>query len=249
MEKGGRFYGGWWQSLPSLYRPHITIDGYKTCEVDYSAIALRIIYAQAGTPYPTEDDPYDIGLPEWKGSKDSRRPLVKTYVNALINDEGGNYRLPVDEQQAIGITYSELKDLVLNKHKSIAHLFSTGVGLEAQYIDSQIAQKVMLVMMEEGLVVLPIHDSFIVRLGFQQWVEEVMEVVSLEVLGSRVTTKADGARLPKHFGISKTEYSELSKEPEDNLVHGANTWEEIKSRSGSLMSKYLTSWEVWRSNQ
>jgi len=27
---GGRFYRGWWQSLPKKFRPHITIDGKKT---------------------------------------------------------------------------------------------------------------------------------------------------------------------------------------------------------------------------
>lgn len=36
----GRFYGGWWQSVPSKFRPHITIDGYNTSEVDYSTNSL-----------------------------------------------------------------------------------------------------------------------------------------------------------------------------------------------------------------
>ena len=38
---GGRFYRGWWQSLPRRFRPHITIDGYKTSEVDFSTMSLR----------------------------------------------------------------------------------------------------------------------------------------------------------------------------------------------------------------
>ena len=34
LKKHGRFYGGWWQSLPSKYRRHIMIDDKKTVEVD-----------------------------------------------------------------------------------------------------------------------------------------------------------------------------------------------------------------------
>ena len=34
----GRFYGGWWQSLPERFRQHITIDGRQTVEVDYSDV-------------------------------------------------------------------------------------------------------------------------------------------------------------------------------------------------------------------
>jgi hypothetical protein len=40
MTKGGRFYGGWWQSLKNsdndIYRPYLTINGLTTGEIDYS---------------------------------------------------------------------------------------------------------------------------------------------------------------------------------------------------------------------
>ena len=36
FEMGGRFYGGWWQNIPSAYRSVITINGYRTVEADYS---------------------------------------------------------------------------------------------------------------------------------------------------------------------------------------------------------------------
>jgi hypothetical protein len=78
MGKGGRFYGGWWHSLPSDFRPHITIDGMKTCEVDFSSMSLRIIYAERGIQVPVGDDLYDIGLPDWQGSSDPRRKAIKT---------------------------------------------------------------------------------------------------------------------------------------------------------------------------
>ncbi|MGO8390536.1 hypothetical protein ACC760_07240 [Rhizobium ruizarguesonis] len=42
---GGRFYGGFWMSMPGDDRRHILIDGHETAEVDYDMLHARIIYA------------------------------------------------------------------------------------------------------------------------------------------------------------------------------------------------------------
>src|SRR5947207_9185465 len=60
FERGGRFYGGWWQGVPQHYRMHITIDGEPTVEADYSAIHPRLLYAREGMDCC--GDPYDVGL-------------------------------------------------------------------------------------------------------------------------------------------------------------------------------------------
>jgi hypothetical protein len=44
FEMGGRFYGGWWQNIPSAYRSVITINGYRTVEADYSQFHPNILY-------------------------------------------------------------------------------------------------------------------------------------------------------------------------------------------------------------
>jgi sugar lactone lactonase YvrE len=38
FDKGGRFYGGWWQGIPREYRRSIIINGEPAVEADYSAI-------------------------------------------------------------------------------------------------------------------------------------------------------------------------------------------------------------------
>ncbi len=35
-DRGGRFFGGWWQRVPSRWRSNIKIDGHPTCELDFS---------------------------------------------------------------------------------------------------------------------------------------------------------------------------------------------------------------------
>ena len=108
---GGRFYGGWWQGLPSRYRPHITIDGYKTAEVDYSTMSLRLLYSKEGIKVPEKQDLYDIGL---KGSKKyltRARELIKIYINALLNDESRRYRLKPGELDELKLSHKELSKI------------------------------------------------------------------------------------------------------------------------------------------
>src|SRR5665213_2823864 len=44
FKEGGRFYGGWWQGIPSRYRQYITIDGHTTWEYDYSYLHPAMLY-------------------------------------------------------------------------------------------------------------------------------------------------------------------------------------------------------------
>ena len=250
MEKGGRFYGGWWQSIPSDYRPHITIDGKKTCEVDYSSMSLRIIYAEKGKKIPVEDDLYDIGLPDWRGTDDPRRKPIKTFINAILNDESGRYRLSPAKQDILGIDHAELTRRVQERHGAIADKFDTGIGLHTQFIDSQIAEKVMHLMMVNEVPVLPIHDSFIVTAGYQLTFADVMEEAFYEITGGRAGVEADGPRSREYFGMPKEEVNEvvkeLSKDPSYGIVNLADiSVDELLKEDEMLMAKYVGSWEAW----
>jgi|CEGF01.1.fsa_nt_gi hypothetical protein len=163
LQQGGRFYGGWWQQLPEKYRAHITINGEKTVEVDFSSVAFTILYAARGYYIEDGSDPYDIGLSDWQGKDDTRRKVIKVFMNAMINDDKGTYRLPADLQAKIGMSHQQLKTEVLRQHSAIADDLVAGKGLWAQFKDSQIAFSVMESLAQQGIPVLPIHDSFIVR--------------------------------------------------------------------------------------
>ena len=249
LTKHGRFYNGWWQSVPSIYRQHITIDGYKTSEVDYSNMSLRIVYALQGIERDVDDDLYDIGLDNWLGQDDPRRKLIKIFVNALMNDETGNYSLTKAELRVLGLTHEELLALVLKIHKPIAHQLTSGIGMKATYLDSQIAELVMKTMQADGIVVLPIHDSFLVRTGYQGWLEVVMEAAFRAITGGLVSTDADGPRLSKHFGMSKDRFKEAEKEhnqDESSGIFNVNDLDFEILFKETIMKKYLSYWEQWR---
>ncbi len=249
LNKHGRFYNGWWQSVPSIYRQHITIDGYKTSEVDYSNMSLRIVYALKGIERDVDDDLYDIGLDNWVGQDDPRRKLIKVFVNALMNDETGNYKLKKADLRTLGLTHKELLALVLKTHEPIADQLTAGIGMKATLLDSQIAELVIKTMQTDDIVVLPIHDSFIVRTGYQGWLEVVMEAAFRARTGGTVSTDADGPRLSKHFGLTKeqleVEEQKLTRDPAEGIVSGNSLDLETLFKE-TTMKKYLSYWELWR---
>lgn len=236
LSKGGRFYGGWWQGLPGIYRQHILIDGYKTAEVDYSTISLRILYAQQGIEVPLGQDLYDLGLDDWLGKTDPRRDHIKTYVNAALNDELDYFKLSDNEQEATGLTHEQLKAMIAKTHKPIADLFNTGIGLDTQYIDSRIAEQVMLRMNDEGHVVLPIHDSFIVRLGYEYRLREIMLEAFRDIVGADGRIAADYPRLRHHFGLEQAIIDEEYNDPSSGVVDFNEMSKEFLS--GSLMDSF-----------
>ena len=248
MSFGGRFYRGWWQSVPGIYRQHITIDGHKTCEVDFSTISLRIIYASRGEYVDPEVDLYDIGLPNWSGKDDSRRKHIKVYINAMMNDENGRHRLNEPILDSMGLTHKELKAKVLDRHSKIANQLTEGMGLRTQLLDSQIAERVILSMLADDILVLPIHDSFIVRLGMEQSLRATMQRVFEQATGATIKMTTDGTRGTSDFGMSKAEFeAEISKHKDDpsfGIVSSHSFIEEI-SREPDNSQLYLMSWKRW----
>ncbi|PCK86182.1 hypothetical protein CPT32_13900 [Rhizobium sophoriradicis] len=75
-QQGGRFYRGWWQSIPKEYRNRITINDKRTCEVDYSTLHPVLLYARFGQRLV--GDAYSIEAPNVP------RALIKQTFNKMI---------------------------------------------------------------------------------------------------------------------------------------------------------------------
>lgn len=165
FEYGGRLYGGWWINTPKDFRKRITINGQSTIELDYSGCAIRMLYHERGIDY--RDDPYLIeplmACEKEKGlSHGYFREGVKAMTQALINgDENGHPELARMFSFVPYFKRSEVRSLVEKRHSPIASAFGSGAGLRLQRLDSDIALNVITTMREEGVLVLPVHDSFI----------------------------------------------------------------------------------------
>ena len=158
--EGGRFYRGWWQNVPSEYRPYITINSKLTQEHDYSQLNPNMIYSLYNHELGSEDAYSRVLGPE-------HREVVKEAFNAMFqaNTELKNKpsKLDLDE---IGMSWKELREAILNAHKPIKDLFFTGLGNRLQFEDSIIAESIMLQFAKMDYPALPIHDSFIMHHAF-----------------------------------------------------------------------------------
>jgi hypothetical protein len=234
LELGGRFYGGWWQMIPSELRPRVMINGDRTNEVDYSGLIFAQLYAREGLPL--NGDPYDLGQALTDTKK--KRGLVKKFMIASLNDQAGSYRLSVSELEQLGISHYQLKRVVFKKHKCIESYFGSGIGLAMQYVDSEMAEQVMLRMNAAGEVCLPIHDSFIVRRAAVVLLSKIMAEVFLSTYGQPIGVKfGDGI---EGLSLSNPDPSLLASTVDlstlnQNYVRHTATY--------SVALKYFDSWE------
>ena len=75
FKEGGRLYRGWWQNVPSEYRKHITLDGKKTAEYDFSQLNPHMIYFACNTEMGS-DDAYDRVLDGVSTETSLKKPLM-----------------------------------------------------------------------------------------------------------------------------------------------------------------------------
>lgn len=194
-DKGGRFYGGWWQRCPREHRLKISMDGWRTSEVDYSGLHIVILYAQEGINYwaDVNEDPYQLhGINNIDPEVDLRaaaKLLLLTAINA--EDEAKSFRA-FRFQAAKGTLEKKMTDEQLGsllsalrrKHEPIAHKLASGAGIDLMYVDSQIAEKIISFFIYDcKCPILSVHDSFVVPYGYDRFLEQSMQSAFEEVTG------------------------------------------------------------------
>jgi len=184
-KQGGRLYGAWWQQVPNRFRSYITINGHATTEVDYSNMQAAMLYAMEGLPL--RDDAYTL-----PGIDGRFRQLIKKTFFALINArEDQRIRPPKADQLPPGMSFADLQTAIKEKHRLIAKYLHTGIGIELQKIDAEIALDVMLAAVREDELILPIHDSFICRNEYEDRLTELMMKFYQDRVKAEIGTKPD----------------------------------------------------------
>lgn len=191
FEQGGRFYGGFWQSIPKEYRFLITIDGDGTYQYDYSGIHFAIMYARKGLAIP--DDVYELD-----GYESTLRDDIKRAFNMILNCQS--------RPEAVGVINKRIEDGRLNKglgdgesllvafqekHVEIVEYIASGEGVRLQFIDSLIAERVMMKGIENSICILPIHDGFITTKKHQAILYSLMQEAFNEIMNSDINIKME----------------------------------------------------------
>lgn len=188
FENGGRFYGAWWQSLPGDLRKYILIDNQATIELDYSGFHIALLYAIEGIDYFKDDqnrDPYYVQ--GWE--RDDVKLLLQIVLNTSEKNAIPAYNEAREDEGKDPISSAKLKKLISafkKMHKPIGEYFYKGWGIILQNIDAKIAANVMMSCMMLGrrrfevIVVLPIHDSFIVQQRHENMLRRFMQIAISE---------------------------------------------------------------------
>ena len=171
--QAGRLYGHWIQNCPSKLRPYLTFNAKPTVERDFSAMQLFLLYGLAEL-MPPEGDLYEF--------EDVRRYWMKSVLTKSVGARS--------QKQAIAALRKDMKetapglmeeaesifDRFWSRHAGVYNLlFQRDSWKELQYLDSIIALRVLRRLLSQGIVCIPIHDSFIVQAQYGDQVESAMK--------------------------------------------------------------------------
>ncbi|WP_346912432.1 hypothetical protein [uncultured Roseibium sp.] len=179
-QKGGRFYGGWWQRCPKEWRKRIFINDHPTIEDDYSGLHIVMLYGWEGIDFwanaEPDEDPYRVDVPELALDPVTQRRCAKTLMLIAVNAESEKsafkaFRSSVrdDGEWELGALTDRqlalLLDALRRKHAPIAYRLGAGAGIDLMNQDSRITEYIIKRFLEAGRPVLSIHDSYIVTFG------------------------------------------------------------------------------------
>ena len=180
FDKGGRFYGSFYQGVSEDCRSRILINGNETVEIDYSALHPRMLYHKLGIDY--QKDPYLIGDNSLRAQykivalisiNAKKQGSLMAVRDALVDAGFDKYREDLGAVKALMKDYQET-------HAPIQEFLFSGVGVKLQNSDSVIMENILMRLLnkeDKEICGLCIHDSVIVEkehLGFlyQAMVEE-----------------------------------------------------------------------------
>ena len=169
--------------MPSDDRPCITIAGKKTCEYDFSQLNPNMVYFLRDKKLGSEDA-YDRVL------DGEHRIVVKQAFNAMVQASTPLKSCPNEiDMSGLEMSWAELRDRIIKAHRPIADLFFNGVGNHLQFLDSNIAERVMLHFAGIDAPALPVHDSFILHHAYGESgeVEEAMRKAFYEEVGEHIS--------------------------------------------------------------
>lgn len=238
LNKGGRFYGGWWQGIPKDARHLIRLNRKDIVEADYSAIHPSILYAKEGLEIP-EGDLYKIEGYPTKQEDPVFRKFVKSMLLMMVNadsrsDVRGALHKAVHRDRKLilprcipstnsGDLYP-LMDSFGRRHEKIRHYFFTDIGKKLQYWDSQIAERVMLQFAKMNRAVLPIHDSFIIHHGLEEELEDAMNKAFFDECGVKAKIEIEYSSIEKRA----KEESEVCETSLEDLLEDERKYDTFK---------------------
>ena len=165
---GGRVYSRF-QNMPKKHRVGMLISGKPTVELDYKSNHLAMLIAMQNQPIPA--DPYQEVADKTSLSRDQ----IKQFVTAALGASSEESAFGALKQKRFNRElFNRVRDALLSSYPGVP-LFR-GFGVVLQSLEGQIALDIMHEGVKAGVVVLPVHDSFITTVENKEWLREQMTV-------------------------------------------------------------------------
>jgi hypothetical protein len=203
--KGGRLYGPWFQNCPKEARQHILINGVSSVEVDYSCMHPTLAYALNGID--VSKDLYAVNTID---NYQEHRKLIKKVVNICLNAKNKKSAIGAINNESLkhpNYTSTELVNLCTSYHSKISNMFLSDSGKRFMFEDSEIAIRILNHFMNQNILVLPVHDSFIVSTEHEQDLTTYMIQAFVSRTGKNINTSSSGYSIESLKPISVISYN------------------------------------------
>jgi hypothetical protein len=241
---GGRFHGGFWQQVKSDLRKDILIDDKETIEIDFSGFHIFLAYSLEKQPAPR--DPYSLPLVLEDYTKAEQRAVVKSLVLSAINaaERSKAYKAFRNEQQPktkqknlTNAQLEQLLELFIANNRPLESYICTDAGVRLMAIDGAITAKLIEYFTDNGIVVLTIHDSYLVHMEHEQLLMDKMKQYTREVTGFEGSLTVEKPSM----GL----YQQL-KRADPNDVHTYNALKALKTTRAEGYLKRLQRWKSFK---
>ncbi|MEI6797609.1 MAG: hypothetical protein WCO04_00140 [Pseudomonadota bacterium] len=223
-QMNGRFYGAWWQLIPSDLRRGIYINDTPTVEVDFKGLHVSLLSAEQGVAM--EGDPYTLdGLVIPGVPAALQRSLVKQLVLTALNakDRKSAFQSFRDGWPAnhygkgmLNEELSVLLDAFTGQHPHLKELVCADQGIRLMNVDSRIAERVHYHFTRQDVPVLSVHDSFFIDYTRVGELKQVMAEASTAVVGRPMAVSASGLGVDEvepDFRLDFVGWAQLPRSP------------------------------------
>ena len=172
-KSGGKYYGPYWQNLSKELRKEIKINGQQTVELDFNAMHLHLLYCKVNKKLsdyiPEGKDAYEL--------PNRNRKIVKTSFTCCINNNcnkdnvnkvvGPEVAKKYPELFVKNTSYRDILDELGSHHPEVRQFFYAQIGNEVSYMESKVSDYIIGKLTRKNILVLNIHDSFIVSINYK----------------------------------------------------------------------------------
>ncbi|WP_319532340.1 hypothetical protein [uncultured Cohaesibacter sp.] len=221
FDYGGRFYGAWWMQCSKELRKQIFINDRPTSELDYKGLHIVMLYALEGIEYWSLDrgDPYEIEVLQFQETGTARKD-VKLLMLMLINASSVSnaykaFRRAAEmgshQKRYTNANLEQIYKLLKAKHPEIAHHFGSDIGITLMNLDAKITEIIIETFTEYSVPVLTVHDSYIVKWGWEKELEAMMHTAFSRVLGVSLDRRKERGRAITYETENKINFFEYFK--------------------------------------